>query len=124
MVEHQPSKLDTWVRFPSPALYFARKYGICEVYQKNIFWYTFNFPLNCEQIAYFVVIFGVKKPGAVIVSGGADILVTGIFHDHMLRDVLLIHGRHTPEAHLMGSPVGYTGCAAYIPKTIVDFAGI
>ena len=21
MVEHQPSKLDTWVRFPSPALY-------------------------------------------------------------------------------------------------------
>ena len=22
MVEHQPSKLDTWVRFPSPALFF------------------------------------------------------------------------------------------------------
>ena len=28
MVEHQPSKLDTWVRFPSPALCFARKYGL------------------------------------------------------------------------------------------------
>ena len=25
MVEHQPSKLDTWVRFPSPAFYYARK---------------------------------------------------------------------------------------------------
>ena len=24
MVEHQPSKLDTWVRFPSPALFFYR----------------------------------------------------------------------------------------------------
>ena len=23
MVEHQPSKLDTWVRFPSPAFYIA-----------------------------------------------------------------------------------------------------
>ena len=23
MVEHQPSKLDTWVRFPSPALLFC-----------------------------------------------------------------------------------------------------
>ena len=28
MVEHQPSKLDTWVRFPSPALFVS----------KNIFW--------------------------------------------------------------------------------------
>ena len=27
MVEHQPSKLDTWVRFPSPALLFCRKKG-------------------------------------------------------------------------------------------------
>ena len=25
MVEHQPSKLDTWVRFPSPALLFCRE---------------------------------------------------------------------------------------------------
>ena len=25
MVEHQPSKLDTWVRFPSPAFFIARK---------------------------------------------------------------------------------------------------
>ena len=25
MVEHQPSKLDTWVRFPSPALFFCGK---------------------------------------------------------------------------------------------------
>ena len=24
MVEHQPSKLDTWVRFPSPAYFFAK----------------------------------------------------------------------------------------------------
>ena len=23
MVEHQPSKLDTWVRFPSPAFFYA-----------------------------------------------------------------------------------------------------
>ena len=26
MVEHQPSKLDTWVRFPSPAFFVANKY--------------------------------------------------------------------------------------------------
>ena len=25
MVEHQPSKLDTWVRFPSPAFFNAKK---------------------------------------------------------------------------------------------------
>ena len=24
MVEHQPSKLNTWVRFPSPALFYAK----------------------------------------------------------------------------------------------------
>ena len=27
MVEHQPSKLDTWVRFPSPAFFIAQKQG-------------------------------------------------------------------------------------------------
>ena len=27
MVEHQPSKLDTWVRFPSPAFFYAIDYG-------------------------------------------------------------------------------------------------
>ena len=27
MVEHQPSKLDTWVRFPSPAFYYAQETG-------------------------------------------------------------------------------------------------
>ena len=27
MVEHQPSKLDTWVRFPSPALFFCPSAG-------------------------------------------------------------------------------------------------
>ncbi len=27
MVEHQPSKLDTWVRFPSPA--FCAKHSVC-----------------------------------------------------------------------------------------------
>ena len=26
MVEHQPSKLDTWVRFPSPAYFFVKMY--------------------------------------------------------------------------------------------------
>ena len=26
MVEHQPSKLDTWVRFPSPALILRKRY--------------------------------------------------------------------------------------------------
>ena len=25
MVEHQPSKLDTWVRFPSPAFFHANR---------------------------------------------------------------------------------------------------
>ena len=25
MVEHQPSKLNTWVRFPSPAFFYALK---------------------------------------------------------------------------------------------------
>ena len=28
MVEHQPSKLDTWVRFPSPALVISSKQHI------------------------------------------------------------------------------------------------
>ena len=28
MVEHQPSKLDTWVRFPSPASFFAQKFFV------------------------------------------------------------------------------------------------
>ena len=30
MVEHQPSKLNTWVRFPSPALFFCPKIGASE----------------------------------------------------------------------------------------------
>ena len=30
MVEHQPSKLDTWVRFPSPAVfYFPESRRVC-----------------------------------------------------------------------------------------------
>ena len=28
MVEHQPSKLDTWVRFPSPALILQMQYCV------------------------------------------------------------------------------------------------
>ena len=28
MVEHQPSKLDTWVRFPSPAFLFAQYFQV------------------------------------------------------------------------------------------------
>ena len=28
MVEHQPSKLDTWVRFPSPAFLFCPFFGL------------------------------------------------------------------------------------------------
>ena len=29
MVEHQPSKLDTWVRFPSPALLLQSSMCVC-----------------------------------------------------------------------------------------------
>ena len=30
MVEHQPSKLDTWVRFPSPAFVMRKKKRECK----------------------------------------------------------------------------------------------
>ena len=42
MVEHQPSKLDTWVRFPSPAFFYAdgaktkmELFSSCFLYRKN-----------------------------------------------------------------------------------------
>ena len=52
MVEHQPSKLDTWVRFPSPALYsggFTR------------FFYAGIHPLSFMRgIARFLILFGMN----------------------------------------------------------------
>ena len=38
MVEHQPSKLDTWVRFPSPALFIAAEALIFRGLPLFIFW--------------------------------------------------------------------------------------
>ena len=35
MVEHQPSKLDTWVRFPSPALFFCCEPGESKIDMLN-----------------------------------------------------------------------------------------
>ncbi len=37
MVEHQPSKLNTWVRFPSPAFIIYKRY-IALVYRQNDGW--------------------------------------------------------------------------------------
>ena len=37
MVEHQPSKLDTWVRFPSPAFFISIKRRRCETSMYNFF---------------------------------------------------------------------------------------
>ena len=36
MVEHQPSKLDTWVRFPSPALVQGYRSGHNEAVLKTV----------------------------------------------------------------------------------------
>ena len=37
MVEHQPSKLDTWVRFPSPAFFVTQKQNIGDyLFIKNV----------------------------------------------------------------------------------------
>ena len=35
MVEHQPSKLDTWVRFPSPAFFYAIDYDNKKSFEKK-----------------------------------------------------------------------------------------
>ena len=46
MVEHQPSKLDTWVRFPSPAL--RDRY----IYDVSVFCYIGNYlPLPLGEVA-------------------------------------------------------------------------
>ncbi len=44
MVEHQPSKLDTWVRFPSPAFCMHKN----EIYKVTFSYY--NFILSISKI--------------------------------------------------------------------------
>jgi hypothetical protein len=59
VVEHQPSKLDMWVRFPSPALFFCPK-G-CRAKESTVA-FLFIFPLL--YLCSFVV--KLKKSVAIL----------------------------------------------------------
>ena len=50
MVEHQPSKLDTWVRFPSPAFFYAIDYGNEKSSEKKK---SFQSSFFIETLLYF-----------------------------------------------------------------------
>ena len=98
MVEHQPSKLDTWVRFPSPALGFRD----CAEAANNYF-HTFMTGASLYNMHEWL------SGGAPPCQGGGrgfdPRLVLANTEKDIHTDVLFLYLRAQPEFNVRSSPL-------------------
>ena len=71
MVEHQPSKLDTWVRFPSPALYGISHTGCDAIVSDHINFIPSTHGIHAENA--IVVQLVVRHLAKVEVAGSSPV---------------------------------------------------